>query len=340
MNAGIEFSLGIDLAQQSFAAAVAAEGSPVQEWRNLPRIELPWVPEKAEWIDALLGWLDQQCPEGRCLRVVVESTGQLSKRFARALRGRGLPEVCIINPHRSKAFGQSLGVREKTDRIDSAILALFAMVHRCEPVESSSEAQERLRELTRMRQRYVEELKTWQNRLRETTEPKTRKIVEKTTKHLKKQIEEMDRAIEQEVLDDEALTFQVNALMKIKGIKQVAATTLTAELGDLTQYGRNQIIGRAGVFAKKFESGSSVHRRARLAKGGGSQIRRVLYMGATSILNRKGPLREYAEGLRAKGLHDMEVLMALMRKLLLVSRAVMINGGKLDDSKILRGARP
>jgi len=340
MNPGIEFSLGVDLAQESFEAAVAPEGADPRLWRELPHIHLTHAPDSEEGIDALLLWVKEHSPLGRCLRVVVESTGQLSKRFARALRGKGLPEVVILNPRRSKAFGDSLGVRDKTDRIDCAILALYAMVHRCEPAEPNSQAQERLRELTRLRERYCAELTGWKNRLRETGQAKSRKFIEKTIKHLDKQIKELDEAIEQEILNDEKMAFQVKSIKKIKGIKKIVSSTLTAELGELRNYGRDQIIGRAGVFARKFESGSSVHKKPRLAKGGGGPVRRVLYMAATSILHSKGPLREYAERLRERGLEDMEVLMALMRKLLLICRAVMMNDGQYDESKILRGAQP
>jgi len=311
----------------------------MQDWRKLPNTHLAYGPDSEEGLKALLDWVQEQCPKGKCLRVVVESTGQLSKRFARALRGKGLPEVAIINPHRSKAFADSLGVREKSDRIDCATLALYAMVHRCEATEPGSSAEENLRELTRLREGYLKDLTLWKNRLRETDQSRSRKIVEETIKHLEKQIEELDEAIEQEIAGDEKMAFQVKALKQVTGIKQVASSTMTAELGELHKYERNQIIGRVGVYARRFESGSSVHKRPRLAKGGCPRVRRVLYMAATSILNSKGPLREYAEGLRKRGLSDMSVIMALMRKLLLICRAVMINGGNYDESKILRGAK-
>ena len=74
---------------------------------------------------------------------------------------------------------------------------------------------------------------------------------------------------------------QYRAAQQIKGIKKVGAMTMSAELGELQHYGRNQMVGASGIFPKCFESGRSVRRKPRMAKGGGGRLRRVLYMGAT-----------------------------------------------------------
>lgn len=287
----------------------------------------------------MLKWIAVSNPSGRCVRVVVESTGKLSQRFAYALRGRGLPEVCIVNPRLSKAYGTSMGVREKTDRIDSAILAAYGEADQCEPAQSASGGEEKLRELTRMRKSYVEEVKSWENRLRETTERMTRRSIERTIRHLKGEIAELDKAIEALVERDEAMSFQVECLKKIRCVKQVVATTVTAELGDLRAYSRTKLVGRVGLFGCLHESGTSVKKRTRLAKGGCEQVRTALYMAATSVWSSKGELRKYAARLEARGMTRMAVNMALMRKLLLMCRAVVISGGLYDEKFILEGAR-
>jgi transposase len=253
------------------------------------------------------------------------------------LRGRGLPEVCIINPHRTKAFGDSLGIRNKTDRIDCAVIALFALSHRPAPVQSGSAAEEQLRELTRLRQSYDRDLTAWKNRLGQADNKIPRRCVEQTIGHLQKQIEELDKAIEALVQGDGVLNEQVRNLKKIRCVKQVVATTLTAELGDLRTYDRGEIVAKAGLFATKFESGSSVRRPGRLAKRGGAPVRRALYMAATSVWNSKGALRQYADRLEKRGMKRIQINMALMRKLLLICRAVAINGGLYDESLILQG---
>jgi len=151
-----------------------------------------------------------------------------------------------------------------------------------------------------------------------------------------RQVKELEAAIKEIVNADARLGLQYRAVQQIPGIKKVGAMTMSAELGELQHYGRNQLVARVGIFPKCFESGRSVRRKPRMAKGGGARLRRVLYMGATSILRSKGPLRDFAECHRARGLSDMAVIGILMRKLLLVARAVMKNNGVYDESKILR----
>ncbi len=111
---------------------------------------------------------------------------------------------------------------------------------------------------------------------------------------------------------------------------------MTIELGDLGLYRRNQRVARVGGFPKRFKSGSSARRRPRLAKGGGGRLRRVLTMGACSLFQSKGPWREYIEQLRRRQMSDMCIIGVLMRKMLLVARAVVNNGGHYEPEKILR----
>jgi len=333
MSNTLEFTLGLDLAQASFDAAIARNGSKPSAWRQLPHAHFDLAPDSPQAVEALRDWMERTAPGGRCLRVIVESTGALSRRVAHALAPHGLA-VAIINPRRSKAYGDSLGVRDKSDRIDCAILSLFGLVHEPAPTPLPEGANEQVRELSRLRQRMVEEITAWSNRRSQLTGMAGRAAITKTMKFLGRQVIELDRQVQELIDEDPVLSAQVRALMKIKGIKEVTARTLTAELGDLRQYSRAQLVALAGLFPKQFDSGSSVHRRPRLAKGGGGRLRRVLYMGATSLFRSKGVMRVWIEDHLRNGQEKMAVEVRVMRKLLLVARAVMVNGGHYDPSKI------
>jgi len=334
-----EFTLGVDLAQESFVASLCAAPGDAGRWREQPTAAIAAPPDSPQGVEALCDWLavQQTAAPGRCARVVVESTGQLSHRFARALAARGgLPRVAIINPRRSKAFGVSLGVRDKSDDVDARVLALYGAVRRVEPAPPRAPAQQRVRDLSRLREDYVQDLLRWQNRRRETTEDADRRQIDRTIRHLQQEIARRERASAHVVRQDPALAQQVRALKKIRGIKQITALTLTAELGDLTRYRRGELTAAAGLFPKRFESGSSVYRKPRLAKGGGGRLRRVLYMCATSLFRSKGALRGHIDRLQERGLSDMSIEGALMRKLLLIARAVVKNAGRYDETKICR----
>jgi len=333
MSNAFEFTLGLDLAQATFDAALAPEGSRVMDWRALPHTHFELPPDSPAGVRALLAWLAQVAPQGRCRRVVVESTGVISRRVARALAPRGLA-VAIVNPRRSKAFGDSLGVVDKKDRIECALLSVFGMVQQPAATPLAEGANAQVRELSRLRQSLVEEETAWKNRLTQLDVSFAKKFVEKKLKDFVHQIAAVNAEIDKLIAADPVLSFQVRALERIKGIGPVTARTLTAELGDLRTYSRAQLVALAGLFPRRYESGTSVYKRPRLAKGGGGRLRRVLYMCATSLFESKGEMRKWIEGQLEKGYEKMVVEVMVMRKLLLVARAVMVADGHYDPSKI------
>jgi transposase len=334
MGNSVNFTLGLDLAQDSFDAAMAPEGADVKDWRALAHTHLPAAPDSAAGVEALRQWLAALAPEGRCARIVVESTGALSRRVAYALNQVELGGVAIVNPRRSKAFGDSLGVRDKNDRIDCAILALYGLVHAPAPTPLRSADEEELRELTRLRQSLVADRTAWLSRLSEASSPLARRTINVAVKSLQKQISQLERRIDQHLEQQEVLRFQVESLKRIPEIGATTAHTLTAELGDLRLYTRGQLVALAGMYPKEFSSGTSVRHRPRLAKGGGGRLRRVLYMCATSLFHSKGTMRAWIQRKLDQGREPMVVETMVMRKLLLVARAVMLAGGHFDPSRI------
>ena len=335
MTPDVQFTLGIDLAQNSLRAAAAAVGADPERWRHIPALSVEHRPDSPQALEALTAWMAKLFPQGRCLGIVVESTGRLSRRFADQAALAQLAPVAIVNPARVKAYAQSLGARDKTDAADAAMLALFALERRPKPTPRQ-DAREELKALTRLRESYLRDRTMWSNRLRETDSKTGRPTIERTLKHLDEQVHRLDKAIDKAMAKDKTLDQQCRSLQAIDGIGPVTARTITAELGTLTGYRRNKLVAAAGVFPRIHESGESVWQPARLVKGGGGRLRRVLYMAATSLFNSGGPWKPYIEKMKARAKSPMQIIGALMRKLLLVARAVMIQGGKYDPTQIGR----
>ena len=337
MNTNAIFNLGIDLAQTSFEAALAPERPDTEAWRDLPHVAIDARPESRKGIAQLQAWITETIPCGKVVRIVVESTGVISKRFALALMSEhGLPEVAIVNPRRTKAYGESLGMREKTDRIDAAMIALYAAERRPRPQKPRSAAQEHIRSLSRLRTRYSEEQTMWKNRLHSALDEEERKFIKQTIGHIEKQIARLEARGEEAVREDPDLSAQVKHLKRIPGYGKILAMTLTAECGLLAGYSRGQIVAVNGVFPKHFDSGKSVHRAPRLAKGGGGRVRRVLFMAALSLFSSQSPFHDQIDDLQARGLAKKCIIGILMRKLLLVGRAVVKNGGDYKPAMLYR----
>jgi transposase len=84
--------------------------------------------------------------------VVLEATGGLERALTAALVQAPLP-VAVVNPRQVRDFAKATGTLAKTDRIDAAVLALFAERVRPEVRELADEALQELDALmTRRRQ--------------------------------------------------------------------------------------------------------------------------------------------------------------------------------------------
>ena len=323
--------IGVDLAKDSFDAAIAPEDIAPTQWRRLSVEHFENTPEGRR---AFSAWIQRQGDLRQCRRIVVESTGSLARRFADDIGGKGLPPVAVVNPARPRHFGRSLGVRDKSDRVDAAILAVYGATHRPEATPERSPTHQRLRDLSRLREDLVADRTAWSNRLGESLDRFADQMIKRRLRQIDAEIARVEEEIDRLIENDEMLLTHRRLLLTISGIGPVCAHTLLAELGDLSQWGRGEIVSQAGLFAREHTSGTSVRRRPRLARGGGGRLRRVLYLGATSLLSREGPLAEWARRLVARGKSKMAAIGAMMRKLLLIARAVIRSRRPFDPALV------
>jgi transposase len=91
-----------------------------------------------------------------CL-VAMEATGHYWRNLFAFLVGHGF-KVALLNPLRTRRFAEEELERTKTDSVDALGIARFAAQKRPAPTAVSDEATGELRELVRLRTRYVDEL--------------------------------------------------------------------------------------------------------------------------------------------------------------------------------------
>ena len=127
---------------------------------------------------------------------------------------------------------------------------------------------------------------------------------------------------------------QTAALRQLTGIKKNVAPVLSAELGDLSTYRRTQLVAAVGLNPIPNESGKYAG-RSRLSKGGSKRARAMPHLAARSLFRSKGPSRDHIEWLKRRGLSNHACTLGIrMRKLLLVARAVVRNGGVYAPQKL------
>ena len=325
------FWLGVDLAQQTFDASLASSDAPLDQWRRLP---VEHFDNTAAGRRQLRAWLKRQLPRGAELAgVCVESTGRLSHRFAEALRALApeWPLASIINPKRSLDFIRSLGVRDKSDRIEAALLALYGAKYQPPPTVPLSPDRQHLQEACRLRETLLKEENALGNRRRESNNPAIRRLLQTRLRQVKNAQQQLEKQARQLIRDDAALKADYRLLLSIKGIGFITAWVLLAELGDLRQYSRTTLVGRVGIYPRHYQSGHTVYRKPRLVKGGGALVRKALFNAARAVLSSKdNTLKDYADRLQDNGKARIHCMVAVMRKLLLVARSVLVHNTPYD----------
>lgn len=320
--------VGIDVGKTIFHAAVADGAAVPREWASLPNAEfehsLPGVTAFLAWLGGLGYTRDHVA--GVCL----EATGRYGIRWAQALQDRLAP-VCLVNPARPKAYGVSVGIRDKTDRVDACVLALFAKATRPRPTRPDSPAQVELRELSRLH--HAIEQQCHANRQRLADGPASAFVqatLKKTIAALERQMKRIEQALNKLIGQDETLGADCKRAQSVPGIGAKTATLLLAEFGNLREYNRDELVALAGLYPRQYTSGTSVHKRPRLAKAGKARVRAALYMCAMSAMRANRAVGTFVQRLKDRGKRPMQILGAVMRKLLLLVHAVVVSDTDYD----------
>lgn len=320
--------IGCDISKRTFWIAVAKVDNPDTDWTKLADHEFDHTEEGVtsflEWLERL--GIGKQEVAGICL----ESTGRLSLQWAMLLEER-LGPVSIVNPAAPKAFAKSLGIRDKSDRVDACVCALFGRFKRPRPTTFRSPKRQELCEQFRCYLALDSQRIANEQRLNDGPSSRVvRDLLREAIKASERQIATLDAAMAQTIKDDPELSKDIKQAQTVKGIGKKAARAILGEFGDLRQYKRSELIALAGLFPKQWTSGTSVNKKPRLAKGGGGRVRKALYMCAMSARKHNPHMKKFADRLEKNGKEPMQILGAIMRKLLLLVRTVVISGKAYD----------
>lgn len=137
--------VGVDIASETHVVAVVDEKSEVLV-KPAPFTEDDRGYEK---LLSLLG-------EARDTLVAMEATGHYWKNLFATLVAQGFP-VALLNPLRTRRFADEDLERTKTDAIDALGIARFAAQKRPAPTRLPDSATEELREMVRLRSRFVQD---------------------------------------------------------------------------------------------------------------------------------------------------------------------------------------
>lgn len=331
MNEQKKHWVGIDVSKKTFDAAIVFYGQHYfqAQMREVPVLafarSVQGVEQFLEWLDRLTerhGELDQSN-----VRVVMESTGKYSIELSAWLvKQRFSLEPAIVNPNMTSSFIKSLGVRNKTDRMEARALAFYGVERRPVPYEPPTGSYKKLRDLCRFRDEIIKEQTACKNRDNETSpNPVIRRLSKRRLREIERHIKDIDKEIRKVLAKDEKIKQDYDLLVSIPGVGFVTACVALGELGDLRRFERaRQLSAFAGLSPRLRQSGSSVNGKPHLCKSGNPRIRKVLYMAAISAAHHCPSMEKNYTLMLFQGKSKMSALGAIMRKLLVLMRAILI----------------
>jgi len=263
----------------------------------------------------------------------LEATGLYGDDVALFLHEEG-HIVSVVNPARIKGYAASQLQRNKTDRLDAALIADFCRTQQPPAWTPPDPTWRELRVLARHLLDLKDMRQQERNRLQAGVPSVTvRQTLEAHIAFIQRQIDELEQHIRDHIDHHPDLKRQRELLDSIPGIGPLTASLLIAEIGDLQRFDHaGQVAAFAGLNPRQRRSGSSVRGQTPLSKTGSATLRRILYFPAISARHHNPVIAPWCDQLAARGKPKMQVIGAAMRKLLVLAYGVLKSGQPFDPN--------
>ena len=284
-------------------------------------------------LKALHKWLRSAgVPFDESTLLVIENTGVYHRLLWQYCTLQGLP-LHIGNATHIK---WSLGIaRGKNDQIDSQRLCQYAYRHRDElkatpPLDATLLE---LKDLVTARERLISQInsiKVYLQELKASNSKEVQKLLEQAHRSalqgLAKSLEQVQDRIDAIVAANQGVKATYRLLLSIPGIGPVTAVYLICCTNNFaTRISGKQLASYAGLAPFEHSSGTSVRGRSKVHKMGNKTLKKLLHMGARSIVQHNEEMRQYYERKAAQGKHHMKIMNAVKNKMVLRVASVVNN---------------
>jgi transposase len=296
------------------------------------------VPNTSAGFKQLLEWLDKN--KAAAPHVIMEPTGVYHEPAALALTDAGLT-LSLVNPAQLRSFAQGLGIKTKTDKADSAVLARYGATQSPPAWQPPSHSARTLKALLARRDAVADDLLRERNRQETATATETPdsvvRSIQDSIAYMERELAKLQKMISDHIDSDPDLREKKDLLETIPGVGPRVADHITALFAARTFDRAEQLAAYLGLVPVQWESGSSVKGRPRMSKAGPAHLRKLLYMPAVVATRHNVHIKRHYERLLEKGKSKMAALGAAMRKLAHLCFGV-VNSGKPYDANFAAGA--
>ena len=319
------FYLGIDVAKEKLDCALLDASTN--------KIKSKVVMNSVAGFGKLREWLMKQKAE--MPHVVMEPTGVYHEAAAFFLSDAGLT-ISFVNPAQLRKFAQGIGVRTKTDKADSEVLARYGNTQKPDAWVPPPASARMLKALLARRDAVADDLQREKNRQEKLvateTPPLVLQSVAASIKFLKDELKRLQESINDLIDKDPDLRGKKELLESIPGVGKRVSDHITALLAARNFERAEQLAAYLGLVPVQWESGSSVRGRPRMSKAGPAHLRKLLYMPALVAIQRNPHIKALYVRLTAKGKSKMAAIGAAMRKLAHLCFGVVKTGRAYDKN--------
>jgi transposase len=182
----------------------------------------------------------------------------------------------------------------------------------------------------------LEQMITQEKNRLELSDEEFRADIESHIEFLEAQVESVKKRLQQHIKAHERLAKQKTLLVSIAGIGEKTAATVLAEIGSIEMFrSARQLAAFAGLTPREFKSGSSVNGKTRLCKIGNPRLRKALYFPALASIRHCPQIQALRTRLMQAGKNKMQVVGAVMHKLIRVIYGVLKSGQPFDPNKLV-----
>lgn len=277
--------------------------------------------------EAFLAWAERVTgarPEQ--MHVVIEPTHVYHEAFATGLNEAGV-RVSLVNAHKVRQYAQGLGWMNKSDPIDSLILAQYGTQA---PLRAWQPEPAEIRHLKALLDRLHtldKEIRREDNRLEKARysdlAPQVTESIEQTLAFLRAERQRIEQSIDDHIDRHPQLKHDRELLQSVPGVGSSVSSYMIALLRGRRFKSGNQAAAFIGLNPVFEQSGTTVRKRTRLSKHGSAWFRSKLYMPAIVSKQYNPDIKALYERLLANGKAKMAALGAAMRKLVVICYGVL-----------------
>lgn len=271
----------------------------------------------------------------RASRLGMESTGIYHEALADLACRAGL-EVFIINARDLRRYGQGIGRRGKTDRIDAEVIARYVAREHAElhAYVMPTKEQRLLAQLMRRRAKLVRTKDSVRQSLRGL--PALKVEAHQLDVHIDRLIGRLELLIKRTLQQMPAALGAAERIEQIPGFGELTSIWLGYRFSRLPYTSSDAVVAAAGLDPRSDDSGQKRGPR-RLSKCGPAEERRLVFCCARAA-SRMPLWQPYYKAQRAKGLSATAATIVLGRKMLRVAFALYQHRQAFDPRLIGKGA--